>query len=128
MRTRNHHLAGLAALALALPGLALADVTGAPETPVPTQAEKPVKALPEPARVISPDNPGGWADPPGETAIEDWGRQTPWGYGTDAVFPLTRNVYEADIPLWAKIPAYPFTGAFDVIWLPLGALGGLWGS
>ena len=41
------------------------------------------------------------------SAIEQWQDQNPWGYGTDYLYPLTRDLTGSDMPLWGKIPIYP---------------------
>ena len=127
MSLRLRLMVGLTALALWLPAVALADEIEAPGPKV--QRELQASGGPaEPARTIAPETGGGWADPPGRTAIHDWKRQNPWGYGTQYIFPTVREVTAADLPLWAKIPAYPAAGLFDFVQLPFGAIGGLWGD
>ena len=128
---RTSWLALLTAAALALPLAAAADETAAPETPVPTAADAAAGEAPVPPPATPREMggvPGGWHGEPGGEAIEDWSERTPWGYGTAYLFPLVRGLNDAEIPLWGKIPVYPLAAAVDVIQLPLGAVGGLWGS
>jgi hypothetical protein len=133
MTSRLIRLAPIALLVLGMPALAAAEETPAPELSVREEPGvqhelQPLLTEGEPVRSITPQTPGGWGDPTGEIAIDDWQRQNPYGYGTDVIFPLTRGVMAADLDLWAKIPVYPLAAIFDVIQLPIGALGGLWGK
>jgi hypothetical protein len=133
MTSRLLRMACITLLVLGLPALAAADETPAPELSVRQEPGVERELQPPlteggPARSIAPQTSGGWSDAPGEIAIEDWQRQNPYGYGTDVIFPLTRGVRDADLELWAKIPVYPVAAIFDVIQLPIGALGGLWGK
>ncbi len=121
MTSRLRLMACLALAALWLPAAALADDLDAPEPSI----EREIQA---PASIIASDAPGGWSDPPGESAIDDWRAQNPWGYGLQSIFPLTLDLMAADLPLWAKIPVYPLSGIYDLIQLPFGAIGGLWGN
>jgi hypothetical protein len=135
MRTRLRRLLGVATLALALPLAAAADETPAPATVAPGGVEQElqppetgVQAAPAPATAIVPQTPGGWSEDPGQLAKQDWEDRNPWGYGNQSIFPLTRDVAAGDWPLWGKITAYPLTALYDLIQLPAGAIGGLWGN
>jgi hypothetical protein len=112
-------------VALGLPGLAAADELGGPETQV-APAEEPA-AAPEP-RALPPVAPLPPQGNFGDRAIEDWSDRTPWGYGTDYLFPLTRGMEAAGVPRWARYPLYPLTVPLDLIQLGVGAIGGLWGD
>jgi hypothetical protein len=125
MSLRLRRTIGLGVLTLLLPTAALADEIDAPAPRVERQIQAPEM---EPARTIQPETAGGWGDPPGQTAIGDWKQQNPWGYGKMYIFPTVREVTAADLPLWARIPAYGLAGIFDVAQLPFGAIGGLWGN
>lgn len=105
-----------------------AEVTGqARQQPGVQRTLQPPDLVDQPIRAIVPENPGGWGDPHGGVAIEDWKDQNPYGYGTDMLFPLTRDLQAMDLALWAKIPIYPVAALYDLGQLPIGALGGLWG-
>ncbi len=121
MTSRPRLMACIAVAALWLPAAALADDLDAPDL----QIEQELQA---PASVTVPEMLGGWSDSPGEWAIDDWRAQNPWGYGLQSIFPLTLDLMAADLPLWAKIPVYPLSGIYDLIQLPFGAIGGLWGN
>lgn len=127
MASQLRTLACIALLTLGLSAAAWADEMAAPESQVPQQPGV-KRELPTPASAIVPENPGGWGESPGHVAKGDWNRQNPWGYGTDYLFPTTRGLAAADVSIWVKVPAYLFTGAYDLAQLPFGALGGLWGK
>jgi len=122
-------------LALSIVGAAIAPATRAdeaPSTPIETPREpEPLEAGAEPA----PSEPSPEALPPfpaggydGEIAIRDWQDRRPWRYGTWNLFPLTRGMDDAGLPLAARIPLYLFTVPFDLAQLPLAAIGGLYGG
>jgi len=133
MTPRLRRLLCIAPLALALPDAAAADETNATATEVPQGVQRELQPpdrgiQPEPAGAIVPETPGGWNESPGQLAIDDWHDQNPWGYGTQSMFSLTRGVAESDIPQWSKYVVYPFSGFCDLVQLPFGAVGGLWGN
>jgi hypothetical protein len=125
MSSRLRRMIGIGVLTLLLPAAAAADEIDAPKPQIERELQAPAI---EPARTIAPESDGGWGDSPGEAAIDDWNAQNPWGYGQQSIFPLTKSVIAADLPLWAKIPAYPLAGLYDFAQLPFGAIGGLWGN
>ena len=112
---------------LVLCGAAAADEIEAVEPQVQTEVQMPMPEAPAPGRETF-GVPGGWTGEQGGAAIEEWIDRTPWGYGTDYLFPLTRSLTDSEVPLWGKIPVYPLAVIFDLAQLPLGAIGGLWGS
>ncbi|MEE2679643.1 MAG: hypothetical protein VX546_13770 [Myxococcota bacterium] len=61
-------------------------------------------------------------------AIEDWNAQRRWSYGTDRLMPLTRGLPETGLPPAARWPLYLFTVPFDLVQLPVAAIGGLYGN
>lgn len=104
----------------------------APSTPIETPREpEPLEAAAGPAPSGPPPDaapvlpPGGYD---GEIAIRDWQDRRPWRYGTWNLFPLTRGMDDAGLPLAARIPLYLFTLPFDLAQLPLAAIGGLYGD
>jgi hypothetical protein len=58
----------------------------------------------------------------------DRGGDRAWRYDTYYLFPLTRHMGEAEIPLPCRIPLYPFAVAVDTVQLPFGAIAGLFGD
>jgi hypothetical protein len=61
-------------------------------------------------------------------ARQDWAARNPWRYGTWCLFPLTRGMDDAGVPHWARPALYVVTVPLDLVMLPAGAIGGLFGD
>jgi hypothetical protein len=61
-------------------------------------------------------------------AQNDWAARNPWRYGTWCLFPLTRGMHDAGVPVWARPPLWVVTVPLDLVMLPFGAIGGLFGD
>lgn len=71
---------------------------------------------------------GEFSEPPEQNAIELWDEQNQWSYGTDYLFPLTRELDDSGLPGSLQPVAMILTVPLDVVGLPLGAVAGLFGS
>lgn len=63
-----------------------------------------------------------------EGDVENWQDRRRWHYGTQYLFPLTRGMEDAGITGWVRYPVGVCTVVFDTLYLPFGAVAGLFGS
>ncbi len=127
--SRRRPLSALVAtgVGIAIVGLAPAAALGQ----VPQRTKQPV-VVGEPATDLHAEHDADpWHEREVDAAAEVVRQGDPearWAYGTQYIFPLTRGLEYEGVPEWGRYALLPVTVALDIVQLPAGLVGGLFGD